>query len=111
MPSPGQMRGGCGHLTAGFDTHNYCVRCRDRGKGPDPCVEKPDSNDCNFCNILTPEQRIQLSTPSYKIKKEQCECKKTATPNKEPTSSDTHSHPCGPGTCVGSGGRGWPGHC
>ena len=42
MASPGQKRGGCGHLMAGFDTHS-CARCRDKGKGKDPCVEKPDS--------------------------------------------------------------------
>ena len=38
----------------------------------------------NFCNILTSDQSSQLSTPSYKINKENCESKKTATPSKEP---------------------------
>ena len=69
MASPGQKRRRCGHLMAGFDSHNYCAHCRNKGKGKDPCVEKPDS-DCKFCNILTSDQRAQLSTPSYKIKKE-----------------------------------------
>ena len=75
---------------AGFDTHNYCMRCRNKGKGQDPCVEKPES-DCNFCNVLTSDQKSQLSTPSYKIKKEKWDSKKTAIPSKEPTSSDTLS--------------------
>ena len=30
MASPGQ-KGLCGHLMAGFDSHLYCVRCRDKG--------------------------------------------------------------------------------
>ena len=46
MTSLGQNRGGCGHLMAGFDSHSHCVRCHDKGKGQDPCVEKPDS-DCS----------------------------------------------------------------
>ena len=90
MASPGQKRGGCGHLMAGFDTHNFCAGCRDKGKGKDPCVEKPDS-DCKLCSILTSDQRTQLSTPSYKIKKEKWEAKSTSTTSKEPTASDTLS--------------------
>ena len=42
MASPGQKHGGCGHLMVGFDNHNHCARCRDKGKGQDPCVEKSD---------------------------------------------------------------------
>ena len=85
MASPGQKRGGCGHLMAGFDTHSYCARCRDKGKGPDPCVENPKSTDCKFCSILTCEQRSQLSTPSYTLKKEKHEAKKDilTTPSKD----------------------------
>ena len=51
-----------------FDGHSFCTCCRDKGKGKDPCVETPDS-ECKFCNVLTPEQRAQLATPSYKQKK------------------------------------------
>ena len=94
---------------AGFDTHSFCVHCRDKEKGQDPCVEKLDSA-CKFCNILTSDQRAQLSTPSYKLKKEKWEAESTSTLSKE-AESDTQSHPCGPGTCVGNGGRGWAGHC
>ena len=54
---------------AGFDPHSYCACCRDKKKGQDPCVEKPDSV-CTHCNALSPEQLAQLSTPSYKLKKE-----------------------------------------
>ena len=49
-----------------------CARCRDKKKGTDPCVEKPDA-DCALCNALTPEQLTQLSTHSYKLKKEKKE--------------------------------------
>ena len=48
----GQKLGGYGQLMAGFDTHNYCACCHDKGKGKDPCVEKQDS-DFKFCNTLT----------------------------------------------------------
>ena len=86
MSSPSQQRGGCGHMMAGFDLHSVCSHCHDKKKGQDPCVEKPGS-DCLHCNALTPEQLSQLSTPSYKIKKEKCELK-SSTPAKNPPSSD-----------------------
>ena len=62
---------------ASFDCHSFCARCRDKGKGKDPCIEKPDTADCNFCNSLTAEQRVQLATPSYKIKKRETQGKET----------------------------------
>ena len=30
-------------MMAGFDLHSVCARCRDKKKGKDPCVEKPDT--------------------------------------------------------------------
>ena len=53
-------------LMAGFDSHSFCTRCRDKGKGPDSCISK---SDCNSCNVLTSDQHLQLSIPSYKLKK------------------------------------------
>ena len=79
MSSPGQKRGSCGHAMAIFDGHVYCACCRDKGKGEEPCVPKKDSTDCTICNSLTPEQRVQLATPSYKIKKEKREAKRLNT--------------------------------
>ena len=108
MASLGQKWGGCGHLMAGFDTHSCCARCPDKGKGPDPYVEKPENSDCKLCNILTSDQRFQLSSPSYKLKKETCEAKKTditATLLKK----HCQSLLCGPGICVGNRGSGWSG--
>ena len=71
---------------ASFDGHAFCARCRDKGKGKDPCVETPQS-DCKFCIVLTPEQLAQLATPSYKLNKEKREAKKLeATPSKDSTS-------------------------
>ena len=32
--------------------------------------------DCNLCNAFTPEERAQISTPSYKIKKQKREAKR-----------------------------------
>ena len=82
MSSPSQRRGGCSHMMAGFDLHSVCARCFDKKKGKDPCVEKPDS-DCQHCKLLTPEQLAQLSTPSYKLKKEKQETK-SSTQSKDP---------------------------
>ena len=75
MSSPGQRRGKCGHVMANFDTHSHCARCKDKGKGKEPCVSDPQTSDCQICNSLTSEQLQQLSTPSYKIKKEKREAK------------------------------------
>ena len=59
-----------------FDGHAYCARCRDKGKGEEPCIANKETLDCTICNSLTPEQRTQLATPSYKIKKEKREAKR-----------------------------------
>ena len=76
MSSPGQKRGSCGHAMAIFDGHAFCARCREKGKGEEPCVKDKDSVDCTLCNSFTPEQRAQISTPSYKIKKEKRDAKR-----------------------------------
>ena len=67
MASPGQRKGACGHIMASFDLHSRCARCRDKSLGDDACVKKLP---CEFCELLTPEQGLQLSTPTYKIRKE-----------------------------------------
>ena len=54
---------------ASFDCHAFCACCRDKGKGKDLCVATPDTADCKFCNSFTVEQRAQLATPSYKLKR------------------------------------------
>ena len=67
MATPGQRKGACGHIMASFDSHSRCARCRDKGLGEDPCVKKLQ---CDLCDLLTPEQIVQLSTPTYKLRKE-----------------------------------------
>ena len=74
MSSPGQKRGSCGHVMALFDNHQKCARCRDKGVGDDPCVKKLD---CQICKSFTPAQIHQLATPTYKVRKERSEQKKT----------------------------------
>ena len=84
MSSPGQRRGGCGHTMANFDFHAFCARYREKGKGTDDCVKNPHTSDCKICNAFSEEQRLQLATPSYRIKKEKREAKKLeATPTKD----------------------------
>ena len=85
MSSPSQKHGSCGHIMASFDSHSFCARCREKSKGSDPCISH---NDCPACNSLTEDQRLQLSTPSYRIRKEKRELKKSSdTPNKDSASS------------------------
>ena len=67
MSSPGQRLGSCGHAMAGFDSHSKCARCRDKGLGDDPCILK---KECLICKRFTPEQVLQLATPTYKDRKE-----------------------------------------
>ena len=67
IASPGQRKGACVHIMASFDKHSSCTRCRDKGLGEDPCVKKLH---CDFCELLTPEHIIQLSTPTCKLRKE-----------------------------------------
>ena len=52
---------------AGFDSHSKCARCRDKGLGDDPCILK---KECLICKRFTPEQVLQLATPTYKDRKE-----------------------------------------
>ena len=49
-----------------FDGHLKCVRCRDKGIGDDPCVLK---RDCPISKAFTPEQILQLATPTYRERK------------------------------------------
>ena len=74
MASPGQRKGACGHIMVSFDTHSRCARCRDKGLGEDPCVSKLP---CEYCDLLTPVQVIQLATPTYKLQKEKAKSKET----------------------------------
>ena len=67
MASLAQKRGSCGHVMALFDNHSRCAHCCEKGQGLDPCVLK---KECSFCDALTPEQIIQLATPTYQICKE-----------------------------------------
>ena len=67
MSSPGQRKGKCGHIMASFDKHSRCSRCRDKGQGEDPCVKQ---QPCEFCDLITPDEVVQLATPTYKIRKE-----------------------------------------
>ena len=57
---------------AGFDSHSMGARCRDKGIDDNPCVQK---KECDICRRFTPEQIHQLSTPTYRDRKE----KKTTT--------------------------------
>ena len=52
---------------AGFDSHSKCARYRDKGLGDDPCVLK---KECVICKGFTPEQTLQLATPTYRDRKE-----------------------------------------
>ena len=57
---------------AGFDLHAHCARCRNKLKGDDPCVSK---KPCPHCDVLSEDQKAQLSVPVYQKKKEKREQK------------------------------------
>ena len=67
MASPGQRRGNCGHIMAGFDGHKKCARCREKKLGDDPCVK---DQVCSICDSFSEQQHSMLSTPQYKIRKD-----------------------------------------
>ena len=60
MPSPGQGRGVATLWLGLISLHT--AQDVDKLKGDDPCVSK---KPCSFCDILTPEQKLQISTPCY----------------------------------------------
>ena len=63
MSSPGQRRGLCGHLMAGYDQNKVCARCRDKKKGEDPCVGK---HPCPSCDT---QKNRNLSWPLHHVRK------------------------------------------
>ena len=67
MASPGQKRGSCGHVMALFDSHAKCAHCREKGIGDDPCVKK---KQCQICDNFSEQQKLQLATPTYRVRKE-----------------------------------------
>ena len=81
----------CGHVMAGFDEHAHCTRCRDKLKGDDPRVSK---KPCSFYDVLTPEQKLQISTPSYQKKKEKREQKAATVDKSAENVSETLVDPC-----------------
>ena len=50
-----------------FDCHTKCARCREKGVSSDACVEK---KPCSSCDGFSEEQKLQLSTPKYRVRKE-----------------------------------------
>ena len=52
---------------APFDAHSKCARCREKGIGQDPCVER---KPCQICDNLSEDQKKQLATPTYRTRKE-----------------------------------------
>ena len=69
---------------AGFDTHSKCARCRDKGLGDDPCVLM---KECVICKGFTPDQVLQLATPTYRDRKEE-KTTSTTTTSSTPTLVD-----------------------
>ena len=77
MAAPGQNRGTCGHIMALFSSHSKCARCHEKGSGSDSSVEK---KPCEICDMFSSEQKKQLATPNYRIRKEHQQKKTSSTP-------------------------------
>ena len=58
-----------------------CAHCRDKGVGDDPCVLK---KECDVCKRFTPDQIQQLSTPTYRERRD----KKATASSSAPTLVD-----------------------
>ena len=58
----------CRHFSFSFDLHNYCLTCREAGKGDDPCVtfEMP----CDICASFTNEQMKKIQHRKRYLKKQ-----------------------------------------
>ena len=67
----------CCHFCFAFHSHNYCLTCRESGKGDDPCVtfEFP----CEICASVTEEQLIKITHRKCYVKKQ----KKDTTSSKD----------------------------
>ena len=50
-----------------FDSHTKCARCHEKSLGSDACVEK---KPCEICDSFSEEQKMQLATPKYRVRKE-----------------------------------------
>ena len=81
-------KGNCGHALMVIPSVLGVER---KGRGSTR-VESP-TTDCKFCNLLTPEQKAQLVTHSYKLKKEKRDAKKAelSSPSKDGTLVDPAS--------------------
>ena len=56
----------CGHLMPSFDTHRYCFKCRESGKGDDLCTHK---KGCLLCVMFSEDQKRKLAEKLSKGKK------------------------------------------
>ena len=63
----GQRKGSCGHIMAGFDSHDKCARCRDKRIREDNCVL---NNPCSICDAFSDSLKELLATPSNRIRKD-----------------------------------------
>ena len=51
-----------------FDTHNYCLTCRESGKGDDPCIT--NQSPCNICASFSEEQQIKIKHRRWYVRKQ-----------------------------------------
>ena len=64
----------CRHFCLPFDSHNYCLSCREAGKGDNPCV----TNDrlCNICSAFTEEQLLKIKHRQRYVRKQKADTSK-----------------------------------
>ena len=51
-----------------FHTHNYCLTCRESGKGDDPCIT--NQSPCNICASFSEEQQIKIKHRRWYVRKQ-----------------------------------------
>ena len=69
MSSPGQRRGSCGHAMANFDSHAFCARCPEKGKGTDDCVKTPNLLIARFVMPSLKNNAFSWPPPHIELRK------------------------------------------
>ena len=58
----------CCHFCLPIDTYDYCLSCREAGKGHDPCVT--NERLCNICTAFTEEQLLKIKHRHRYVRKQ-----------------------------------------
>ena len=67
----------------GFDSHSFCARCRDKGKGKDPCIENPQCTSSAIYSLQSNAPNFQPLHIRFKKEKREARKETLTTPSKD----------------------------